>query len=124
MLKLQPIYYKRLVLFFFFFSMAVFAFSYEKVPVVLNFKDGGELHTFFYCFNDFSEGKKIAEEIFHVQKYDEFSRGAREKMIPVPLGTRVGLYDWAIFCRCEELWLFEVKNGWLWGRGILLSYPR
>ncbi len=97
--------------------------AYERVPVTLNFKSGGELHTSFYCFNDFSEGKKIAEEIFNVQRYDELARGKREKMIPVPLGTNVGYYDYAIFCYGYELWLFEIKNGFLWGRGTMLQNP-
>ena len=98
-------------------------FSYEKVSVILPYKNGGELHTSFYCFNDPKEGKKIAEEIFHVKKYDELARGTREKMIPVPLGTNVGYYDWAIFSYGYELWLFEIKNGFLWGRGLMLSEP-
>ena len=99
------------------------SFAYEKVPVVLPFKSGGELYTHFYCFNDFSEGKKIAEEIFNVKKYDELAKGERERMIPVPLGTNVGYYDWAVFCYGDEFWLFENKNGFLWGRGTLLSEP-
>ncbi len=104
--------------------LSLFSFAYEKVPVVLPFKSGGELYTHFYCFNDFSEGKKIAEELFHVKKYDELAKGQREKMIPVPLGTNVGYYDWAVFCYGDEFWLFENKNGFLWGRGTLLSEPR
>ena len=107
----------------FLFSLTALS-AYERVPVTLPFKTGGELHTFFYCFNDFSEGKKIAEEIFHAQKYDELARGKREKMVPVPFGSKVTYYDWAIFCYGYELWLFEVKNGFLWGRGMLLSEPR
>ncbi|MBR1403414.1 MAG: hypothetical protein IJ558_04495 [Treponema sp.] len=97
--------------------------AYERVPVVLDAR-GIELHTSFYCFNDFSEGKKIAEELFHVRRYDELARGKRERMIPVPLGTRVGYYDYAIFCYGAEFWLFENKNGFLWGRGTLLDSPR
>lgn len=107
-----------------FLFLSLGAFGYERVSVVLPFNGGGELHTFFYCFNDVSEGKQIAEEIFHVKKYDELAKGAREKMIPVPLGTRVGLYDWAIFCYGAEFWFFEVRNGFLWGRGMLLEEPR
>ena len=105
-------------------ALASLAFPYERVPVVLNFKGGGELHTFFYCFNDVSEGKRIAEEIFDVGNYDEFASGRRERVIPVPLGTNVGRYDWAIFCYGAEFWLFEVRNGFLWGRGMLLDFPR
>lgn len=97
--------------------------AYERVPVILDAK-GVELHTSFYCFNDFAEGKTIAEDIFKVKKYDELAKGKRERMIPVPLGTRVGYYDWAIFCYGSELWLFEIKNGFLWGRGMLLDFPR
>ncbi len=106
------------------FLAATFSFAYEKVQVVLPFKSGGELYTTFYCFNDLSEGKKIAEEIFHVKKFDELAKGEREKMIPVPLGTNVGYYDMAIFCYGAEFWLFENKNGFLWGRGLLLAEPR
>lgn len=102
----------------------LFAFAWERVPVTLEFKGGGELYTSFYCFNELSEGKQIAEEIFHIEKYEELAKGAREKMFPVPLGTRVNLYDWAIFCYDAEFWLFEVKTGWLWGRGMLLTFPR
>ena len=105
------------------FLFALPAFSYEKVSVILPYKNGGELHTSFYCFNDLAEGKKIAEEIFHVKKYDELARGQRERMIPVPLGTNVGYYDWAIFSYGYELWLFEIRNGFLWGRGLMLSEP-
>ena len=113
---------KTLFSLFFLFLPAYF-FSYERVPVIIPFKNGGELHTFFYCFNDISEGKEIARESFHVKKYDELAKGERERMIPVPLGTRVGYYDWAIFCYGEEFWLFEVRNGFLWGRGLLLAEP-
>ncbi len=115
---------KKIFLSLVFLLMPSIFFSYERVPVILPFKNGGELHTFFYCFNDISEGKQIAEEIFHVKKYDELARGKRERMIPVPLGTKVGYYDWAIFCYGEEFWLFEVRNGFLWGRGLLLEEPR
>ena len=107
-----------------FLSLTAFAFPYERVAVTIPFKGGGELHTFFYCFNDVSEGKKIATELFNVRKYDELARGEREKIIPVPLGTRVGYYDWAIFCYGAEFWLFENRNGFLWGRGTLLGKPR
>ena len=103
------------------FLIPVSIFAYEEVPVILPFSDGGELHTTFYCFNELSEGKKIAEEIFHLKKFDELAQGKREKMIPVPLGTRVGYYDYAIFCYGYEFWLFENKNGFLWGRGSLLA---
>jgi len=99
-------------------------FSYERVPVIIPFKEGGELHTFFYCFNELAEGKKIADEIFHVKNFDDLTKGKRERMIPVPLGTNVGYYDWAIFCYGYELWLFEIKNGFLWGSGMMLSKPR
>ena len=99
-------------------------FAYEQVPVTIEFKTGGELHTSFYCFNEISEGKQIAEEIFHVKKYEELAKGEREKVMPVPLGTNVGYYDWAIFCYGAEFWLFENKNGFLWGRGMLLDMPR
>lgn len=99
-------------------------FAYEQVKVTIPFKTGGELHTFFYCFNDPKEGKIIAEEIFNVKRYDELAAGKRDKIIPLPLGSRVGYYDWAIFCYGEEFWLFENKNGYLWGRGNLLSQPR
>lgn len=115
---------KKTLAFFACLSLSVLAFSYEQVPVTLTFKGGGELHTFFYCFNDVSEGKKIAEEQFHLKKYDELARGSREKMIPVPLGTNVGYYDWAIFCYGYEFWLFENRNGFLWGRGTMLAFPR
>lgn len=100
------------------------AFAWERVPVVIPFKSGGELHTSFYCFNELSEGKKIAEEFFNIRQFEELARGEREKVLPVPLGTNVGYYDWAIFCYGEEFWLFENKNGFLWGRGMLLSSPR
>lgn len=113
-----------LITFIFMIFSAICATAYEKVYVVIPFKGGGELHTYFYCFNDFSEGKKIAEEIFAVKKYDELSKGKREKMIPVPIGTDVGYYNWAIFCYKDEFWLFENKNGYLWGRGTLLAFPR
>ncbi|MBR4322825.1 hypothetical protein [Treponema sp.] len=99
-------------------------FSYERVPVTLEFKEGGTLHTFFYCFNDIKEGKKIAEDLFHVKNYEKVAGGKRERMIPVPLGTNVGYYDWAIFCYGYEFWFFEVKRGFLWGSGMMLSEPR
>ena len=100
-----------------------FISAYEKVPVTISFKKGGELYTSFYCFNDLEEGKKIAEEIFHIKKFDELSRGKREKVMPVPLGTNVGYYDWAVFGYKDEFWLFENRNGFLWGRGTLLAAP-
>ena len=114
------------IFFLFFFStlISVKIFAWEKVPVTIEFKTGGELHTFFYCFNNLSEGKEIAETVFNVQKFDELLLGKREKIIPVPLGTKVGLYDWSIFCYGAEFWFFEVKNGYLYGRGMLLSSPR
>lgn len=99
-------------------------FAYEKVPVIIPFKAGGELHTFFYCFNEMSEGKKVAEEIFRIKKFDELVKGEKEKVLPVPVGTNVGYYDHAIFCYGEEFWLFDNRNGFLWGRGMLLSEPR
>ncbi|MBR1722570.1 MAG: hypothetical protein IJ727_08860 [Treponema sp.] len=111
------------IIFILFLISAFSAFAYEKVPVTLPFKSGGELHTAFYCFNDFAEGEKIASEVFHVKKYKELARGKREKIIPVPLGSRVGYYDWAVFCYGAEFWLFENKNGFLWGRGTLLESP-
>ena len=109
---------------FFLVLLPLSASAWERVPVVLNFKSGGELHTSFYCFNDFSEGKKIAEEIFNIKHFDQLAAGEREKVLPVPLGTRVGYYDWAIFCYGDEFWLFENHYGFLYGRGMLLSYPR
>lgn len=115
---------KKSLFFLFLAFFSVSAFSYERVPVTIPFPEGGELYTFFYCFNDVSEGKQIAQDIFHVKKYDELAKGKREKIMPVPLGTRVGYYDWAIFCYGAEFWLFENKNGFLWGRGLLLSKPR
>ncbi|MBQ9207512.1 MAG: hypothetical protein IJ158_12495 [Treponema sp.] len=116
--------FKKSAFLLIFFFAPVFFFAYERVPVTLNFKSGGELHTSFYCFNELSEGKQIAQELFQVKKYDELAKNEREKMMPVPFGTNVALYDWAIFCYGEEFWLFEVKNGWLWGRGMLLDFPR
>lgn len=107
-----------------FFLAGSILFSYERVPVTIEFKGGGSLYTSFYCFNDLSEGKEIAEEIFSVKSFEKLSKGSREKVLPVPLGTNVGLYDWAIFCYGAEFWLFENKNGWLWGRGLLLDMPR
>ena len=95
--------------------------AYELVPVVIEFKGGGELHTAFYCFDELSEGKSIAEERFSVKNFEELSKSAREKIMPVPLGTNVSLYKWAIFSYGEEFWLFEIKNGYLYGRGRLLG---
>ncbi len=100
------------------------AFAWEKVPVILNFKSGGELHTYFYCFNDISEGKKIARDIFKIKSFDSLAAGKREKVLPVPLGTNVGYYDWAIFCYGDEFWFFENRYGFLYGRGMLMSSPR
>ena len=115
---------KKIAFFSMLFIFRALLFAYEKVPVTLTFKNGGELYTSFYCFNDLSEGKKIAEEIFHVRKFDELAKGQREKVIPVPLGSNVGYYDWAVFGYKDEFWIFENKNGFLWGRGTLLSAPR
>ncbi|MBQ4378388.1 MAG: hypothetical protein II821_04245 [Treponema sp.] len=103
-----------------FFSFQFSVYAWEKVPVVIEFKAGGELHTFFYCFDSLEEGKKLAEENFGVKNFDRLANGSREKIMPVPLGTNVGLYDWAIFCYGDEFWLFEVRNGYLYGRGRLL----
>ena len=114
---------KKLFFISFIFLFAAPIFSYEKVSVILPYKTGSELHTSFYCFNDLKEGKEIAEEIFHVKNFNELARDKRERMIPVPLGTNVGYYDWAIFSYGYELWLFEIKNGFLWGRGMMLSEP-
>lgn len=115
---------KKLLFTSIFLIVASLSFAWEKVQVVLPFKSGGELYTSFYCFNDLAEGKEIAQEIFKVKRFDELAKGEKEKMIPVPLGTRVGYYDMAIFCYGEEFWLFENRNGFLWGRGMLLAEPR
>lgn len=116
--------FRKKALFSFIFLMSIsFLSAYEKVPVTISFKNGGELYTSFYCFNDLKEGKKIAEEIFHIKKFDELARGKREKVLPVPLGTNVGYYDWAVFGYKDEFWLFENRNGFLWGRGTLLAAP-
>jgi hypothetical protein len=97
-------------------------FAYEKVPVTIEFKGGGELHTSFYCFNDLAEGKSLAEEKFGIKNFESLVKGSKEKIMPVPLGTNVALYDWAIFFYGDEFWLFEVRGGYLYGRGRLVRF--
>ncbi|WP_294429633.1 hypothetical protein [uncultured Treponema sp.] len=114
---------RKFVLSLIFLIFPLFAFAYEKVPVTINFKGGGELYTFFYCFNEHSDGKKAAEELFNFKHYDNLAASKRKKMMPVPIGTNVGYYTYAIFCYGYEFWLFENKNGYLWGVGAMLDYP-
>ena len=115
--------FKKTGIVIFFLILPLFAFAYEQVPVTIKFKGGGELYTSFFCFNELSEGKTIAQEKFKLRKFDELARGKREKMMPVPIGTNVGYYNYAIFCYGYEFWLFEIKNGYLWGRGSMLEFP-
>lgn len=94
-------------------------FSADRIPVVLEVF-GQELHTSFCCFNELSDGKKSAADTFGFRQFDALVAAERRRVIPVPLGSDVGLYDYALFCYGNELWFFHNKgDGYLWGAGTV-----
>ncbi|MBQ7881630.1 MAG: hypothetical protein IJ312_02830 [Treponema sp.] len=110
----------------FFILIFVNQFSYcDKYKVVYMEIPYGEstLLSTFYCFNDFTEGEKIANNEFKINNLKEKVGNARlKKLIPIEPGSELLRYNYAIICSFGEFWLFKNNDdGYLWGTGFYIK---
>ena len=107
-------------LLFLFCSVCSFAEKqdYKIVYVELPWGQTTLLSTF-YCFNELQTGRELAASLYNVKDLDKILKAGRfKKLMPVPPGSEISAYNFAIMTHNQEFWFFENRDdGWLWGTG-------
>lgn len=105
----------------FFFIAQLHCEQYKKIFVELPYGSSTILSTFF-VFNDIETGNYVAKEFFGINDFANIARTHQfERLIPLPLGSELSAWNYAIMRWRHEFWIFKNNDdGYLWGFGF---YP-